>query len=183
MKVINENYDEGELGQPGSGNNNNNNQPNGADGSDAAAARLTENERAALEGAGASIFEIDKLEAQFRAGVRRKPRGGLDLANVFRREAKLLLESEFKGKPLVSSKLFGTALIKRGVYHSVRGFNAVGDHLGKRGLRLPTVIFKGVRRSDISFADADDGAKREREEQLRAMRSEVLELLVAESVG
>jgi hypothetical protein len=154
-----------------------NNQP----GADAPSGRrgLTDQERRVLEDSGRPAEEIEALDNLLCAGTTRKPNPTLNLAVVFERERDQVL-IDLGNKPLVSAKVFGTALVQRGAYHAVRGWNAAGDHLGKRGHNLPTVVFNGVRRYDISYIGADEVVKRQREQELRAMRPAVLALLIAE---
>lgn len=167
-------------GQPddsGLDNNNINNQP-GAD-VPSAERGLAEHEWRVLESSGRPVEEIEALDRLLRAGATRKPNPTLNLAVLFERERDQVLIA-LGNKPLVSAKVFGTMLVRRGAYHAVRGWNSVGDHLGKRGHNLPSVVFNGVRRYDISFIGADEAAKRQREQELQAMRPAALALLIAE---
>lgn len=168
---------DGEPDDSGSETLNINNQPS----PDATSGKrgLTEQEWRVLEDSGRPAEEIESLDLQLRTGAARKPNPGLNLAVVFERERDQVL-IDLGNKPLVSAKIFGTVLVERGAYHPVRGWNAVGDHLGKRGHNLPSVVFNGVRRYDISYIGANDAAKRQREQELRAMRPAVLALLIAE---
>lgn len=139
---------------------------------------LAEHEWRVLESSGRPVEEIEALDSQLRAGVTREPNPTLKLAALCARERDQVL-IDLGNRPLVSAKVFGSTLVKLGVYHQVRGWNAIGDHLGRRGHNLPSIKFQKVRRYDISYVGAEETAKRAREQELCAMRPAALALLIA----
>ena len=183
MKQKNIHKSNGEPGKKsGSGNMGNQPKPRSG-GKDGGNPGLTDMERKALLAAGRSAAEIDVADAAIRARGTRpwKNKSTVPpLLVTIRKAAKAILEEDFKGKPLASGNVFGTALTRRDLYPKGRGYHAVSDYLGKLGLDLPVYTRKAVRYYDISFLGADETAKRKREVELRLMRPEVRELLFAE---
>jgi hypothetical protein len=178
VKICKQNNGEqdGANDHPDSGNQNINNQP--GDAVPSGGRGLSDHDRRILEASGRPAEEIEALDQMMRAGKARQPNATLNLAALFARERDNVI-ADLDNKSVVTAKAFGTVLVKRGAYHQVRGWNAVGDHLGRRGHDLPTVMFNGVRHYDISFIGADEEAKREWEQGLRAMKPAALALLVA----
>lgn len=101
--------------------------------------------------------------------------------SLFRMHADQAFHEDLRGRPLASAEVFGKAMQRRGFYPDLTDWKIVDDHLGKRGLDLPGIIYKGVRRYDISALNTTIREKRRRERKLHEMPLHSLKPLIAES--
>ncbi len=156
---------------------NSNNQPNVA--APLTSGGLAERDREILTSSGRPAEEIEALHQRLLTGAKRAPNPKFNLAVLCERECDSVI-ADLGGRSVVRAKVFGTVLAKRGAYHVPKGWNAIGDHLGRRGHNLPMVRVGGVAHRDISFIGKTEEEKRERERQLRAMHPSALGLLIGE---
>lgn len=145
------------------------------------ASGLRESERSMMEAAGIGAAEIEAIEQRLlvRGGSHAKKHTA-NLAALIAEQAVELITGA-GGKPLFAGRDIGAELIRRELYPPVRGYNSFGDFAGKRGLCLPSVVYQGRRRYDLSAVDTDAAARETRQQELRLMRPEVIAKLVAQS--
>jgi hypothetical protein len=128
----------------------------------------------------------DDYIRQVAAGTGQKAHGSqaakmkVNLATLLAEKRDWLLEQS-GGKQLFAGRTAGTMLIAAGLYHRVRGFNAIGDKFGGHGFDLPSVVIDGKRRYDITFIGRSAEEKAVRQAYLDRASLLVLRELVAEA--
>lgn len=141
---------------------------------------LSELERSILAEAGIPTSEVEEL-SQFVAsrGSKAKAAEKVNLPALVGEHAAAMVVS-YRNKPLLSAEAVGTYVISAGLHAPVRGFNAFGDACGGHGHHLPSVVYHGKRRYDLSMVGKTSAEKVSRQEQLRSLRVEVIARLIAE---
>jgi|GEM_PF-6219693 len=142
---------------------------------------LTPEHRAELEKAGVLLQEIEALDAKLRnAGkAKKETTSRQEMAPIIVENAPKLIQMG-GGKPLLTGRSVGNALISLRLHRPVRGYQGFGDHLGTKNLDLPKVTFRGKCYYDLTFVTAAPEEKEARQEYLSTVPSQVLALLVGE---
>lgn len=142
---------------------------------------LTAAENQALAAAGVSEEEARLAIMKANRRGQNNPAAGRESRTDIARRLKehLHLFKQISPKPLWAARDVGAVMAAHGLHRTVKGWNALGDTLGKHYLHLPCVTISSRQHYDIAYAEQSEADRSTRQEELNAMNPAVLKLLVA----